>query len=487
MSSASAHGVPPARGTLLTARGGLVVLLAAIVAGGFSAWIGHRAYVTAEQFIAVAVVAAAIGFAVAVWYLDPAYTLTGALCLTVFSGHWGDLGLPNFFAPDRFAVVVVVIALAAQAPGVRRRQVATHLPAARLAIVVAALFVIIDAAVTGTLIDSLGTYRLFDRFGLLPFAVFWLAPTVYATKRDRAVLVAALVALGAYLSFTALAQAVGADSLVWPSYILDPSLKTHLGRARGPFVQAAVNGMAMYACGIACIMAFLQWRSEWARRAAVVVGLMCVVGLLLTLQRSIWVGSTVATVVILVCIKEARRFAPHIAATAVVLIAGSLVLIPGLATKAAERRDQSETVSERVNMTMAALDMLSERPLVGFGWSTFERRGDEHYQLSDDRSIHPLSGDEPVHNVYASNLAEIGLVGTSLWLLALALAIGGAVLRRGPPEARAWRAMLGAVALLWGLVAFVSPLSDLFPNLLLWLLAGVVVAASADHEPEAAT
>jgi hypothetical protein len=85
-----------------------------------------------------------------------------------------------------------------------------------------------------------------------------------------------------------------------------------------------------------------------------------------------------------------------------------------------------------------------------------------------------------VHNVFASNLAELGLIGTTLWVAALLIGVGGAILTRGPPDALPWRILLASTFLLWLIVANASPLADVFPNLLLWLLAGVVVGFGRD-------
>ena len=52
-----------------------------------------------------------------------------------------------------------------------------------------------------------------------------------------------LVAVGAYLGITAFLQEVNLDQLVFPAYITDPSVGIHADRARGPFVEAAANGL----------------------------------------------------------------------------------------------------------------------------------------------------------------------------------------------------------------------------------------------------
>src|SRR5438093_1302521 len=82
---------------------------------------------------------------------------------------------------------------------------------------------------------------------------------------------AALVALGAYLGLTAVFEGLGLDALIVPRYIADPGAGIHFGRARGPFVEAVADGLALFGCGVAAAVAFTHWRAPWARRLALAV------------------------------------------------------------------------------------------------------------------------------------------------------------------------------------------------------------------------
>jgi O-antigen ligase len=91
-----------------------------------------------------------------------------------------------------------------------------------------------------------------------------------------------------------------------------------------------------------------------------------------------------------------------------------------------------------------------------------------------------------VHNVFLSHGAELGIVGSVLWLCGLLGAVGGAILRRGPPELFAWRLGLVAVFVAFLVVAMLGPLSYPFPNLLLWIWAGVAGAPYFLRPPDEA-
>jgi O-antigen ligase len=81
-----------------------------------------------------------------------------------------------------------------------------------------------------------------------------------------------------------------------------------------------------------------------------------------------------------------------------------------------------------------------------------------------------------VHSAYLSHLAELGLAGTSLWLLSTVLAVWVALRRRGPPELEPWRYGLIAISVLFLVVsAFVYPY--LFGVVVLWMWTGIVYGA----------
>ena len=100
-----------------------------------------------------------------------------------------------------------------------------------------------SAAAAGTISRPLAQFALLDRIAV-PFLLFMVAPLVFTTPERRDLLLKTVTLIGVYLGATAIAE-MFAPSLVWPRYITDPSLGIHIGRARGPFVIAETNGMAL--------------------------------------------------------------------------------------------------------------------------------------------------------------------------------------------------------------------------------------------------
>ena len=109
--------------------------------------------------------------------------------------------------------------------------------------------------------------------------------------------------------------------------------------------------------------------------------------------------------------------------------------------------------------------------MFGFGWQTFATKGPDYLRQTDaTRSPGPGSRCTTCSCPTSPSSVSSALL---LWCLALFGAVGGAVLRRGPPELAPWRVGLVAVFVTFVVVANLGPVSYPFPNLLLWTWAGV--------------
>jgi putative inorganic carbon (HCO3(-)) transporter len=419
--------------------------------------------------LAVFAVAACLVTAVALTN-DPAWSFGGALAASMFSGRWGDLGVP--LPLDRMLLVLgvvgLVVRLPIERPAVRVRFV-------HVAIVAAALFAIVSAHISGTLGNSHSQFALLDRYGLIPFLSFFLAPIVFDTPRRRGILLGVLAACGAYLSITALAETTGARALVWPRYILDPNVGIHADRARGPFVEAGALGLALWGCGVAALVLAASPPRPWLRPAGFVVAAMCVLGVLFALTRADWLAVSVAALVTLAATRELRRFLVPALLGGVLLVGGALAFIPNLSQRVHSREQTESPVWDRLNSDAAALRMLEARPLAGFGWDRFRDTSTPYYRIA---ATYPLTAVGEVHNVFLSNAAELGLIGVFVWLVALGVAVGAPLVRPPPWGLRPWRTGLLAIATAWVVTANFAPLANVFPTLLLWTWAGVLWARS---------
>jgi O-antigen ligase len=339
-------------------------------------------------------------------------------------------------------------------------------------LVATAAYAVLSAVWVGTIGNSEAYFGLIDRLGIAPFLMFAIAPVAFHTRRQRSILLGGLVSLGAYLGLTAGFEAVNLNALVFPSYILDPNVGIHVDRARGPFVEAAAFGLGLFVCGIAGLVGFAIWRDVRLRVFAASVSALCMFGTIFTLTRAIWLSSIIAGVVTLLAAKELRRYLLPSLAIGGIAVVAALTFLPSLQDDAQVRQADQRPIWDRYNLLNAGERMIADKPLFGFGWDKAEEDITGYFRQSD---TFPLTGDGlRIHNVFVANAVELGLVGATLWIVTLLAAIGTAILRRGPPELRPWRIGLIAIAVQWAIVANFVPLFFAFPNLILWVWAGVL-------------
>lgn len=404
--------------------------------------------------------------------LQPALWLSLTISATMFSGNWGLLGIP--IPLDRVCFVLTFVALALRAPiggSYRLRLRPVH-----VAMILALTYAIGSAIVSGTITHHAGEFALLDEFGLVPFVAFMVAPAVFRSSRDRMILLVVLTLTGAYLGLTALFEAANVNVLVFPRYILDPNVGIQAGRARGPFVEAGANGMAMWVCAVASALLASQVRRGLVRHAIAVVAVLDVAGILFTLTRGVWLGAAVGAAVTLAFYRPLRKYLFPAAVASAAMVAIALAAIPNLENSVQERAATNITVWARYNLNNAAVNMAEAHPLFGVGWNEFGANAAHYYQLG---KTYPLITSTVVHNVFLSNLAELGLIGVTIWLAALALGLGGALFARPPPELRAWQYGLLAIVVEWGIAASFGPLSYAFANTSLWVWAGIVYGPTA--------
>lgn len=445
----------------------LAPLLAAFAACALFAYQTSRGADQVDAFTHAGELIVVAGAIVLALVARPAWTVSVGLALAMFSAHWGDMGVP--VPVERVVLAIgVAVALAREwraRPGALRTRPIDWL------LFVVSIWAIGSALLAGTLDDSQARFVLLDRFSLIAFLLFFAAPIVYREERDRRILMGTLVAMGLYLGIDAVIETTGPRGLLLPRYIDDPTVGIHFDRARGPFVEATANGLALYACAVASTMAAVTWRDRRARAFAVLVTVLCMLGTLLTVTRAIWLAAMVATLVAMFAARETRRFVGPVVIAGVALVLGAFAVVPDLAHRADKRKNDDQPLWDRRNSNAAALRMIAERPVLGFGWGRFPTDSPDYYRQTQD---FPLTTVRNVHNVVLANAAELGVAATAAWLCALLWAVVGGFLRRGPPDLRLWRVGMVAVAVSWLVAAMTTPLGFTFPTLLLWAWAGIL-------------
>ncbi|HPF71723.1 MAG TPA: O-antigen ligase family protein, partial [Candidatus Krumholzibacteria bacterium] len=202
------------------------------------------------------------------------------------------------------------------------------------------------------------------------FAAVWVAGAVAVDERRRAWLMGALLAGAAGVAAAALVQALLADGSL-------------VSRRMQLTANPMTSGSLMMITSLVALGAFLQrGLARRARALAGAAGLLCLLGLLMTMTRSTWLGFGVGVLVILANVR--RRLALGAAGLGLLLALALLLtprdLLPGVLgrmTLAEVTGGRNTTI--RLAMWEGGLRMAADRPLTGFGDRDLRVLGPQYY------------------------------------------------------------------------------------------------------------
>ncbi|HXS47200.1 MAG TPA: hypothetical protein VN756_07030, partial [Solirubrobacterales bacterium] len=125
-------------------------------------------------------------------YVDNAWLFSIAIALSIFSGNWRQLGVPNLLSPDRIMLIIAFVTFLVRDPTIGRRPFVRITPT-HVVLLLAAAFAICSAVAAGSIGARQALYPLIDRFGIGPFLLFVCAPAVFATEHQRRILLGTLL------------------------------------------------------------------------------------------------------------------------------------------------------------------------------------------------------------------------------------------------------------------------------------------------------
>jgi hypothetical protein len=332
----------------------------------------------------------------------PDVVFLAALGLMLF--HSPDF---NFYSLDRiaFGVLMLVVFL---------RACVLRLPLffeKRVAFPMLCLLVLAFAGALTQPYDA-ETWSLFAAKWFVPFVLYHVAAIVFEDSASLRKFEWFALAVLAYLSFIAICFMVGAKDLVFPRFILDEGLGIHATRARGPFLQAVANGVALNLLGLIALDSFRRKQLRGLMAAVLVTALP--LAILATKTRAVWL-SFVGTILVLMLSSPNRR----LRRTCLALTLSSAAVLLMFVTFSDEHSDAfSDRLEERspVDFRMAVYgagrDMFLEKPLLG--WDTAGMQAELSKRISDFHQKEFY-----FHNTYLEILVRYGLVGLALyvWLI----------------------------------------------------------------------
>jgi O-antigen ligase len=255
---------------------------------------------------------------------------------------------------------------------------------------------------------------------IVPVSIFWYVRAITITRRDlNRLMLVGLFTIG-------FQGAIGLLSWIAPSVLPDG----WLGRA-GERTTGTFGGPAPYTITLvffALLAVYFALRSRERLRRTVLVGFVsfALVAVFLSLSRGSWLGAGVA-------FAGLALLRPRLVAAiglAGVVLAGGLALGPVQEQfdSASDRLATVSTIEDRLITNHAAVRMIADRPVFGFGFQNFERFDEGYKRRVDDI---PLKLGGSSHNTYLNMAAELGLVGLGLYF-APVLALGVATIRARP-------------------------------------------------------
>jgi putative inorganic carbon (HCO3(-)) transporter len=314
---------------------------------------------------------------------------------------------------------------------------------------------------------------------LVPLGLYVLAGHVFEEARSRRQFEVFALLVLAYLCVIAILFLVGATEFIFPHYILDEGLGIHADRARGPFLQAVANGLALNMLGLIAMDSFRRHRLPKAPAILLLIALP--LAIVATRTRAVWL-SFAGSILWLMFFSPSRC----LRRTCLCLVLGgvlglTLMLSFGSSHQPLrERLEESGPVAFRMAIYQAGWDMFQKKPLTG--WGSLAMQAELSSQISDFHQEQFF-----FHNTYLEVLVQYGLIGLALyvWLVIDLLRLG-----RAPPGAHfpdrtfldaQFRSLWPLIVVVYLLNASFVVMNYQFINGLLFTLAGMLAAQNRSH------
>lgn len=264
---------------------------------------------------------------------------------------------------------------------------------------------------------------------LMPLGIYWVGWQARISERGLKTMFVLMGIFGVYLAITAIAERFELTALILPPYIVTSEFREFLGRARGPLLNPAANGMLLGSCLGAGLMIWPR-APRWGQLLLIGYAVLMCLGIYCTMTRSAWMGGCLGLLILLFLVLP-RYYRPWLLASVVL---GSVIVVATQWANIVEfKRDKNLTSRETASSaelrgTLAAIawEMFCDRPLLGCGLGHYL---DEHGNYLTNRNIDiPLEqGRNYVqHNVWLSLLTETGLLGMTLFTLVIIAWLSGA-------------------------------------------------------------
>ena len=201
---------------------------------------------------------------------------------------------------------------------------------------------------------------------LVPLGLYVLAGHIFEDAQSRRQFEVFALLVLVYLCVIAVLFMVGATEFIFPRYILDEGLGIHADRARGPFLQAVANGLAINMLGVIAMDSVRRHRLP--KIVAVLLLAALPLAIVATKTRAVWL-SFAGSLLWLMFFSPSRC----LRRTCLCLVLGGglgLIATLGLGDSQLslkERLEESGPVTFRMAVYEAGWEMFLQKPLSGWG------------------------------------------------------------------------------------------------------------------------
>lgn len=311
---------------------------------------------------------------------------------------------------------------------------------------------------------------IFQTGYLIPFLSFFVAKYFLSSEEDILIVFRIFFWFGCYLVLLAFLEHYGLKRFVFPSYIVDPSVSDlHLDRARGPFLNAAFNGLALnfaFICGL-----FVLPTVKGPKRLPYILLLLAYApAIYFTRTRSVYLHFLVTVLAVLFLYRTKTswwRLLPVLFLVAAIVVGANLHKLTSSSRESGGLGEMKE-IYIRFGLAEKSRNMILENPISGVGLAQF-RTG----------SLFMPSEVEYQHNHLIGMAVELGLPGLGIYLAMLLVIFRRLyVLADAIPDGVFLNVnfvLLLAVGLFMTLLnnVFVEPSLHLFAQLNFFVLAGI--------------
>ena len=158
---------------------------------------------------------------------------------------------------------------------------------------------------------------------LMPASVYWIGRQSRLDERTVRGAYLGLALFGIYLAFTGIMEVMHQWTFVFPTYISNPNIGIHFGRARGPMLSSVPYGTILIACFLALWLIASQLQTRSKVLIAVFVAPLFMAATYFSYTRSVWLGlAGSGFIVAVMSLKGRTRVAVVVSALTVATVVG---------------------------------------------------------------------------------------------------------------------------------------------------------------------